>query len=879
MWLNSRSRSNGHARTRLGRSLTGCDGTRSILITILPLLTHSGVGEVTGLLLPDAAGFRRADTCYEIHRNRSTSRKPSANVPPPHCDGPPAIMDSMKLFWCAALAATALSAQTFSGAAALDRVIDQAIEQGRMPGAVLLVGHEGKVVYRKAYGKRALVPLPEAMTLDTVFDCASLTKVVATTSSLMKLFEEGRFRLGDKVTDYIPEFQGGKSEITLRQLFTHFSGLQPDVPLSTPWGGYDTGIKLACTFKVGGPPATRYVYSDINFILLGELVHRLSGKMLNEYARENIFLPIGMRESMFQPPASLVPRIAPTERRPVKTGQPLRGSVHDPTARNMGGVAGHAGLFSTADDLSRFAQMMLNGGELEGVRLFSPLTVAKFIEPQTPPDQPILRGLGWDVDSPHSGNRGELFPIGSFGHTGFTGTSLWIDPLTKTYVILLANSVHPDLRPALTPVRAKVATIVAANVGLRGQRVTLSEYNQTGYNQTGYNESLTGPGARRQVGRNGATLTGLDVLAAMKFQPFAGKRIGLITNQSGLDRQGRRNIDVMREAGVNLAAIFSPEHGFLGKEDRPGIQDTTDPATGIKVFSLYGATNRPTPEMLNGIDVLVFDIQDVGVRFYTFETTMAYALEAAAKAGIPYYVLDRPNPITGTRVEGPVLDAANRSFVGYMTGEPVRHGMTMGELAKMFNAENKIGADLTVVPMQDWQRGDWFDATNLAWINPSPNMRSLNAAMLYPGLCLMEYARNFSVGRGTDAPFEQIGADFIGGRELATYLNQRQIPGVRVYATSFTPTESVFKGAKVEGVRFVVTNRELLDGTRLGLELAVGIQKLYPGKVDFSGGKRLVGSDDAIHRIQAAEDPRTIQESFQDAVGAFAEMRARYLLY
>ncbi len=788
-------------------------------------------------------------------------------------------MDCMKLFWCAAVAATALSAQTFSGAAALDRVINEAIEQGRMPGAVLLVGHEGKVVYRKAYGKRALVPLPEAMTLDTVFDCASLTKVVATTSSLMKLFEEGRFRLGDKITDYIPEFQGGKSEITLRQLFTHFSGLQPDVPLSTPWTGYATGIQLACTFKPGGPPGTRYVYSDINFILLGELVHRLSGKMLNAYARENIFLPIGMRESMFLPPASLVPRIAPTERWPVKTGPPLRGVVHDPTARNMGGVAGHAGLFSTADDLSRFAQMMLNGGELEGVRLFSPLTVAKFIEPQTPPDQPILRGLGWDVDSPHSGNRGELFPIGSFGHTGFTGTSLWIDPLTKTYVILLANSVHPDLRPALTPVRAKVATIVAANVGLRGQRVTLSEYNQTGYNQTGYNESLTGPGARRQVGRNGATLTGLDVLAAMKFQPFAGKRIGLITNQSGLDRQGRRNIDVMRQAGVNIAAIFSPEHGFLGKEDRPGIQDTTDPATGIKVFSLYGATNRPTPEMLNGIDVLVFDIQDVGVRFYTFETTMAYALEAAAKAGIPYYVLDRPNPITGTRIEGPMMDPANRSFVGYLGGEPVRHGMTMGELAKMFNAENKIGANLTVVPMQDWQRGDWFDATNLAWINPSPNMRSLNAAMLYPGLCLMEYARNFSVGRGTDAPFEQIGADFIGGRELATYLNQRQIPGVRVYATSFTPTESVFKGVKVEGVRFVVTNRELLDATRLGLELAVGIQKLYPGKVDFSGGKRLVGSDDAIHRIQAAEDPRTIQESFQDAVGAFAEMRARYLLY
>jgi uncharacterized protein YbbC (DUF1343 family) len=774
----------------------------------------------------------------------------------------------MKLFWCAAFAAAALSAQTFPGAAALDEVIEKAIEQGRMPGAVLLVGHEGQVVYRKAYGKRALVPQPEAMTLDTIFDCASLTKVVATTSSLMKLFQEGRFRLNDRITDYIPEFQGGKSEITLRQLFTHFSGLQPDVPLTTPWTGYDTGINLACTFKVGGPPATRYVYSDINFILLGELVHRLSGKMLNEYARENIFLPIGMKESMFLPPASLLPRIAPTERLPVKTGPPLRGVVHDPTARNMGGVAGHAGLFSTASDLARFAQMMLNGGELDGVRLFGPLTVAKFIEPQTPPDQPILRGLGWDVDSPHSGNRGELFPIGSYGHTGFTGTSLWIDPLTKTYVILLANSVHPDLRPALSPLRAKVATIVAANVGLRAQRVTL----------TGYNDSLAGPGARRQVGRNGATLTGLDVLAGLKFQPFAGKRVGLITNHTGLDRQGRRNIDVMRAAGVNIAAIFSPEHGFLGKEDRPGIQDTADPLTGIQVFSLYGATDRPTPRMLQGIDVLVFDIQDLGVHFYTYESTMAYALEAAAKAGVPYYVLDRPNPITGTRIEGPMLDAANQSTVGYLPGEPVRHGMTMGELARMFNAENKIGADLTVVPMQDWQRGDWFDDTNLAWIDPSPNMRSLNAAMLYPGVGMIEYAK-ISVGRGTDTPFEQIGADFIGGRELAAYLNQRAIPGVRVYATSFTPADSVFKGVRVEGVRFVITNRELLDATRLGLELAAAIQKLYPGKVDFSVNKRLIGSDDAIRRIHGAEDPRTIQETFQDALGAFAEMRARYLLY
>jgi uncharacterized protein YbbC (DUF1343 family)/CubicO group peptidase (beta-lactamase class C family) len=774
----------------------------------------------------------------------------------------------MKLLCCAALAATALSAQSFSGAQAVDDAIHQAIAAGRLPGAVLLVGHDGQVIYRKAYGQRALVPKPEPMTVDTIFDCASLTKLIATTSSLMKLFEQGKFRLNDRITSYIPEFQGGQSDITIRHLFTHFSGLKPDVPLKPEWTGNETGLRLAYTEKPAGPPGVRFVYSDINFILLGELVHRLSGQPLNEYARQHVFLPLGMQETMFLPPPSLTPRIAPTER-PTRDALPLRGVVHDPTTRFMGGVAGHAGVFSTADDLSRFAQMMIGGGELDGVRFVSPLTVAKFTEPQTPPDQTILRGLGWDIDSPYSSNRGELFPIGSFGHTGFTGTSIWIDPATRTYVILLANSVHPDLRPAITPLRNQVATIVAAAAGIASQKVTL----------TSYNETLSGAGGRRQVNRTGATLTGLDVMVQQKFQPLRGKRVGLITNQSGLDRQGRRNVDLMKQAGIEVVALFSPEHGFIGAEDRPGIQDTDDRATGINVFSLYGKTLRPTPEMLRGIDTLVYDIQDVGVRFYTFETTMAYALEAAAKAGIEFYVLDRPNPITGAHVEGPMLDEANKSFVGYLAGEPVRHGMTMGELARLFNGESKLGARLTVIPMQDWSRGDWFDSTGLSWIHPSPNMRSLNAAALYPGLCLLEFARNFSVGRGTDAPFEQVGADFINGRELAAALNQRAIPGVRVYPTGFTPTESNFKGVKLAGVRFVITNREQLDATRLGLELAVAIQKLYPGKIDFSGGKRLIGSDDVIRRLQAAEDPRAIQQSFQDAVDGFVKLREQYLLY
>ncbi len=761
-----------------------------------------------------------------------------------------------------------MSTPLFSGTPALDDAVNLAIHEKRIPGAVLIVGHEGKVVHRKAYGNRAEVPQVEPMTLDTIFDCASLTKVVATTSCLMKLFEQGKFRLGDKVTDFIPEFQGGESAVTLKNLMTHFSGLRPDVPLTPEWSGYMTGIHLACTDPPSGPPNIQHVYSDINFELLGDLVRRVSGESLAAYARNEIFIPLGMKDSMYQPPASLIPRIAPTEKLP-KSGEILRGIVHDPTARNMGGIAGHAGLFSTGDDLARFCQMMLNDGTLENHRIFSSATVQKFTEPQTPIDQPILRGLGWDIDSPYSGNRGELFPIGSYGHTGFTGTSIWIDPSSQTYVILLTNAIHNGPRPSMLALRSKVATITAAALGMTARRVALN----------GYNDVVTHLGHRRIVEHQGGTLTGLDVLQAGDFAPFKGKRIGLITNQTGLDELGHRNIDLMVKAGIKVGALFSPEHGWAGAVDHPGVQDTVDAATGIPVHSLYGENLRPTAKMLEGLDALVFDIQDIGVRFYTYESTMAYALESAAKAHIPFYVLDRPNPISGVRVEGPPMDQSNTSFVGYMANMPVRHGMTMGELAQLFNSELKLGADLHVIAMENWDRGDWMDATNLPWVNPSPNMRSLNAALFYPGLCLLEYSPNLSVGRGTDSPFEQVGADFINGRQLSSYLNRRGLPGVRTYPTSFTPTTSKFEGIRIEGVRFVITDRENMDSVKVGLELAVALQHLYPGKIDFHASHRLIGSDEVIKLLGAAADPDDIQDSYQDSITKFLKVRAKYLLY
>jgi uncharacterized protein YbbC (DUF1343 family)/CubicO group peptidase (beta-lactamase class C family) len=774
----------------------------------------------------------------------------------------------MKIFFLLACAACSFAQQTFSGAAAVDEQINRAVSTGLIPGAVLLIGHDGQVVYRKAYGERALIPAREAMTVDTIFDAASLTKVIATTSAIMKLFDQGKIRLNDPVTNYLPEFQGGRSEITIRNLMTHFSGLRPDLDLQPVWSGYDTGIHRALIDKPVRGPGLRFVYSDINFVLLGEIVHRLSGQTLAGFARENIFEPLGMRESMFQPPASLKARIAPTEIDPA-TGQPLRGVVHDPTSRYMGGIAGHAGLFTTADDLAKFAEMMIGRGESNGVRIFSAPTVEKFTTPQSPADQPILRGLGWDIDSSFSSNRGDLFPIGSYGHTGFTGTSIWIDPFSKSYVILLTNFVHPHRGKSLTSLRGRVATIAAASFGITAPSVKL----------TGYNETIIGAGLHRIVEPKGDVLTGLDVLAQQKFAPLQRKRIGLITNHTGLSREGKRNVDLMLAAGVKIAGLFSPEHGLSGTEDQSNVANGKDPATGLTVISLYqGPRRRMTPEMLDGIDALVYDIQDVGARFYTYSCTMLSSLEEAAKKHVPFFVLDRPNPVTGVHMEGPILDKDLESFVGCFD-VPLRHAMTFGELATMANAEGNLGAELHVIPMQGWNRGDWFDATGLRWVDPSPNMRSLNAATLYPGIGMLEASKNYSVGRGTDAPFEQIGADWINGRELAAFLNARYIPGVRVYATRFRPSSSNLAGQTIEGVRFVITDRNDFDSTRFGLELGYALEKLYPGKIPWDVNRFLIGNHDAIAAGKKGADPRSTVQLIEDSLVVFNKRREKYLLY
>jgi len=757
---------------------------------------------------------------------------------------------------------------------AVDAIIQQSINDGTIPGAVLLVGHDGRIVYRKAYGNRALEPRREPMTLDTIFDLASLTKVIVMTTAVMQLVEQGKVRLNDPVVKYLPEFaQNGKEDITIRQLLTHYSGLPPDLDLKTNWQGKETAYRMAFAETLDDPPGSRFSYSDINFITLGALVEKVSGESLDQYATRHIFAPSKMTHTRFLPPPALRFKIAPTQYD--ENEHMLRGVVHDPTARRMGGVAGHAGLFSTVDDLAKFAQALLNGGR----GILSALSVEKMTSPEQPPNAPVLRGFGWDIDSPFSSNRGDLLPVGSFGHTGFTGTSMWIDPTTKTYIILLTNAVHPRGKGNAIALRSKVATAVAAALPLAADEKERLRWLSI----TGYNEAQSA--ARRMNTRNGTVKTGIDVLEDRGFDVLkvaqGKKRIGLVTNQTGIDAQGRRTIDVLAQApGVSLDAIFSPEHGVTGSLDTTDVSNSKDATTGVTVYSVYGAKDaarRPPIDVLKNLDAIVFDIQDAGARFYTYETTLGYFLEGAAKAGIELIVLDRPNPITGSFVQGPVSDAGRENFTSYWT-VPVRHGVTLGELAKMFNTERGINAKLIVVPMEGWQRGDWFDSTGLAWVNPSPNLRSVTEAALYPGVAMIE-GTNVSVGRGTDSPFELLGAPWMKSRELAAYLNARGIAGVRFVPVTFTPTSAVYSAQACEGVSILLTDRNALDAPEMGIELASALHKLYALDFKMDRMQELLVNQGVYDALVEGRDPRRIAQDWQDELDKFELMRKKYLLY
>lgn len=726
-------------------------------------------------------------------------------------------------------------------------MIETAIAENKMPGCVVGVGNRHGLLYQKAFGNRSLDPM-SPMTLETVFDMASITKPVSTATSILQLIEKGKLRLKDKVSSFFPEFASNdKDPIHVEHLLLHTSGLIPDNPMADYLQGPEQAWVKICELKLTAPIGTAFKYSDVNFIILGKLVEKITGQSLDTYTRENIFQPLGMKDTGYLPAEDLHSRCAPTEKR---DGKWIQGQVHDPRAHALGGVAGHAGLFSTLSDLALYAKSMLGNSNPQ---ILSTWTRQKMTSSYLVPNG--TRGLGWDKRSGFSLNRGDLFSDLAFGHGGFTGTVLWIDPGTDLFFIFLSNRVHPDGKGLINPLAGKLANQVVRFFG----------------------DART-PNKNPTSGNLGSVRAGIDVLESQEFESLKGQRIGLITNHTGRNLEGLNTVEVLSKApGVTLAALFSPEHGFEGKLDISKVDNSQDKDTGLVIYSLYGETRKPTPEMLSQIDTIVFDIQDIGARFYTYVSTMGEAMKAAAEQGKRFVVLDRPNPIGGQIVQGPMLDAGQEAFVAFHS-LPVRHGMTIGELAKMFRDELKLELELTVVPCEGWTRSMQWDSTGLTWINPSPNMRSLTQAFLYPGVGLLE-ATNVSVGRGTDTPFQVVGAPWISGRELASELNQIELPGVTFVPIEFTPVSSKHANIACRGIEILITDRTRLESVPVGLAIAKSLRKLYPEAWETKNLNTLLRNAtirDAI--LDGTIDPR-FDSRLESGLFEFQNRRQKYLLY
>jgi uncharacterized protein YbbC (DUF1343 family)/CubicO group peptidase (beta-lactamase class C family) len=739
------------------------------------------------------------------------------------------------------------------------KALDDAVAAKLVPGAVWWLERLGAV--RSGHtGNRMIDPEVQPMRQDTIFDVASLTKVVATAPSVFLLIQEGKLSLDTRVAALIPAFSGnGKDTVTIRHLLTHTSGTRSGISRTeTPWSGYAEGIQRAATEPLINPPDTKFLYSDINFILLGEIVRLLSGSPVHEFAAARIFRPLGMRDTGYLPSRRLTGRMAPTTR---EAAGLVHGIVHDPTARLMGGVAGHAGLFSTAADLARFCRMLLTGGRTDsGRRLFAARTIQLMTGPVRLRDGTV-RTNGFDNASRYADPKGECFGPRSFGHTGWTGTALWIDPDVSAFVILLTNRNHPREGNGVKELRWQFGTLAAEAMGLPRRR-------------TAWQQSPTRP---QLMARRGRVSPGIDALAAADFREIAGARAGLITNHTGRNLKGTPTIDVLAKAGgLSLRALFSPEHGIRGTEDREGIADDRDAATGLPVFSLYGERRRPSAAQLKDIDTLIFDIQDIGCRFYTYVATMLECMHAASGRSMRFVVLDRVNPIGGTRIEGPV-SSGKPSFTACHP-IPVRHGMTAGELARLFQRELSLDLELKVIPVSGWSRRDFFPDTGLPWINPSPNMRSPDAAVLYPGVGLLEFCK-VSVGRGTEAPFQFFGAPWIDSRKLTDALGSANLPGLRVSPARFTPTASVFKGEVCEGVQLTVTKRSELPAVAVGMHLAAAVVAQAPASFDLSPLQRLLVHEPSLKALQKGAGAVEVMQAWQSDLLKFTNRSHPFQLY
>jgi uncharacterized protein YbbC (DUF1343 family)/CubicO group peptidase (beta-lactamase class C family) len=768
----------------------------------------------------------------------------------------------------------------------LDSLINAALAGGAAPGAAVVVGRHGQLVHGRGYGRIDGAAGSARVTDSTRFDLASLTKVIATTTAAMILEEEGKLDLSKPVSHYLPEFNApDKAAITVHHLLAHNGGFRSGAPLWREHDTLDAFIRAMNERPLAYLTGDSTIYSDWDLILTGAIVERLTGTTLDNFLQQRVWGPLGMRDTGFNPLATgpatadtncmfafrpdhpLLPLIAVTELDTVYRKTVVRGVVHDENACALRGVAGHAGLFSSARDLSTFARMMLSGGSLNGVRILRPTTIARWTARQGPRSS---RALGWDTPATGS-SAGRFFSPRSFGHTGFTGTSIWLDPEKGIYVILLTNRVNPTrANMKHEALRRAVADMVQQAV--RDAPVIEWQPNPPARS--------VGPGADRLLGEYGELLR--------------GKRIALVSNHSGRLTNGQHLADVLH--GIydgKLVALFGMEYDIRSNDYSVprDPEKTIDARTGVPKYSLYGELHKPTPEMLAGVDVIVFDIQEVGARFYEHINILGFVMEAAAQQGIDVVVLDRPNPLGGDKQEGFVTDDEFLFRFGSYARVPVVHGLTMGELAQYYNGERQlrggVKAKLHVVPMTGWKRSMFYDQTGFEWRKPSPNLLTLNSLLAYVGTCLFE-ALNVSEGRGTDHPFEWIGAPWLDNARAVELLNGLKLPGVRFSAVEFTPEQKPYHGRPpemtgehVRGVALEVTDRNAFAPYRTGVALLWAVHKLHADKLVWNDDVllRLAGTRRLKEMIVAGRSPDEIAASWRDEVEAFSVRSRSYRLY
>ena len=756
----------------------------------------------------------------------------------------------------------------------IDAAVDAAIKASQTPGAVVLVGQGDRVLHFQAYGVKASVPAREAMTLDTVFDLASLTKVIATTTSVMTLVEQGRVRLNDPVSTYVPGFERyGKGGVTVGHLMAHVSGLRPDLDLAEPWRGYDTAIELARDEVLTSPPGDRFVYSDINFLLLGEIVRVVSGERLDVYARSVVFAPLGMRDTGFLPAESLrsadrtdrtVPRdgrlaLQAAGRRAASWRRPRSDRPQDGWRRGSRRlVRDRAGHRAIRADVDRRRHSRRRPGSCPGH--CRPDDLARHPARDEGRARP---GLGHR----HARTRhcaASCFRLARSAIPASPARASGSIPASSGYVIIMASRLYPDGGGDMTPLRARVATIAAAAM----TDLSSAPRPATPVLTTG---TVSAPAPAAPI------LTGIDVLARDQFAPLKGRKVGLLTNHTGIDRQGTSTIDVLRKGlGAGLVALFSPEHGIRGTRDDEHVESDKDATTGLIIHSLYGEHRRPTDDMLRGIDTIVVDLADVGARFYTYYLTMAWVMEEAAARKIAVMVLDRPNPINGWQIEGPVPPAST-DFLGYHP-MPVRHGLTMGELARLFNGERMMGVDLTVIA------GRGLGARRV--------VRSDRAAVGEP---LAEHAEpepGHAVSGGRrDRVLEHFGwpRHRPALRADRCAVDRRRAPGRGaewaqvarhpVLPCEFTPASSKYANQSCQGVFMIVTDHAALQPVRVGLEIAGALARLFGDAYQIENTDRLLGSRDSLERVLRGEDPAVVAASWAAGEARWRQTRAKYLLY